>query len=62
MRHVDHLDRLNFDQFKVSVKASDASSLLSLIVCWQNRLIQPLHLGITEAGGARSGAVNPPLV
>ena len=23
MRHVDHLDRLNFDQFKVSVKASD---------------------------------------
>lgn len=23
MRHVDHLDRLNFEQFKVSVKASD---------------------------------------
>ncbi len=39
MRHVDHLDRLNFDQFKVSVKAPDVFSLLSLIACWQNKSI-----------------------
>ena len=30
MRHVDHLDRLNFDQFKVSVKASDVFLAIGL--------------------------------
>ncbi|MCF1427686.1 MAG: flavodoxin-dependent (E)-4-hydroxy-3-methylbut-2-enyl-diphosphate synthase [Shewanella sp.] len=57
MRHVDILDRLNFDQFKVSVKASDVFLAVESYRLLAQQIKQPLHLGITEAGGARSGAV-----
>ncbi|WP_261815861.1 flavodoxin-dependent (E)-4-hydroxy-3-methylbut-2-enyl-diphosphate synthase [Vibrio gallicus] len=57
MRHVDILDRLNFDQFKVSVKASDVFLAVESYRLLANKIDQPLHLGITEAGGARAGAV-----
>ncbi|MDX3774588.1 flavodoxin-dependent (E)-4-hydroxy-3-methylbut-2-enyl-diphosphate synthase [Chromatiaceae bacterium AAb-1] len=57
MRHVDILDRLNFDQFKVSVKASDVFLAVGAYRLLAKQIKQPLHLGITEAGGARSGAV-----
>lgn len=57
MRHVDILDRLNFDQFKVSVKASDVFLTVQSYRLLAPRIEQPLHLGITEAGGIRSGAV-----
>lgn len=57
MRHVDILDRLNFDQFKVSVKASDVFLAVDAYRLLANQIEQPLHLGITEAGGQRAGAV-----
>lgn len=57
MRHVDILDRMNFDQFKVSVKASDVFLAVGAYRLLAKQIKQPLHLGITEAGGARSGAV-----
>ncbi|QIZ76987.1 flavodoxin-dependent (E)-4-hydroxy-3-methylbut-2-enyl-diphosphate synthase [Ferrimonas lipolytica] len=57
MRHVDILDRLNFDQFKVSVKASDVFLAVESYRQLAQQIVQPLHLGITEAGGARAGAV-----
>ena len=57
MRHVDILDRLNFDQFKVSVKASDVFLAVEAYRLLAKQIAQPLHLGITEAGGFRSGAV-----
>ncbi len=57
MRHVDILDRLNFDQFKVSVKASDVFLAVEAYRLLAKQIEQPLHLGITEAGGFRSGAV-----
>ncbi len=57
MRHVDILDRLNFTQFKISVKASDVFLAVGAYRLLAARIEQPLHLGITEAGGARSGAV-----
>ncbi|WP_045624192.1 flavodoxin-dependent (E)-4-hydroxy-3-methylbut-2-enyl-diphosphate synthase, partial [Klebsiella pneumoniae] len=57
MRHVDHLDSLNFDQFKVRVKASDVLLAVESYRLLAKKIDQPLHLGITEAGGARSGAV-----
>ncbi len=57
MRHVDILDRLNFDQFKVSVKASDVFLAVGAYRLLAKQINQPLHLGITEAGGARAGAV-----
>ncbi|AKC31862.1 flavodoxin-dependent (E)-4-hydroxy-3-methylbut-2-enyl-diphosphate synthase [Candidatus Pantoea carbekii] len=57
MRHVDYLDRLNFDQFKVSVKASDVFLAVEAYRLLAKAIDQPLHIGITEAGGARSGTV-----
>lgn len=57
MRHVDILDRLNFDQFKVSVKASDVFLAVDSYRLLAKQINNPLHLGITEAGGARSGSV-----
>lgn len=57
MRHVDILDHLNFDQFKVSVKASDVFLTVQSYRLLASRIDQPLHLGITESGGARSGSV-----
>ncbi len=57
MRHVDILDRLNFDQFKVSIKASDVFMTVQSYRLLASRIDQPLHLGITEAGGIRSGSV-----
>jgi (E)-4-hydroxy-3-methylbut-2-enyl-diphosphate synthase len=57
MRHVDILDRLNFDQFKVSVKASDVFLAVESYRLLAKQIRQPLHLGITEAGGMRAGSV-----
>ena len=57
LRHVEILDKLNFDQFKVSVKASDVFLAVGAYRLLSQQIEQPLHLGITEAGGFRAGAV-----
>lgn len=57
MRQVDIFDRLNFDQFKVSIKASDVFLTVQSYRLLASRIDQPLHIGITEAGGIRSGSV-----
>ena len=57
LRHVEILDRLNFNQFKVSVKASDVFLAVEAYRLLAKAIKQPLHLGITEAGGARAGSV-----
>jgi len=57
LRHVEILDRLGFQDFKVSVKASDVSMAVAAYRQLASQIEQPLHLGITEAGGFRSGAV-----
>lgn len=57
MRHVDILRRYDFDQFKVSVKASDVFLAVGAYRLLAKEIDQPLHLGITEAGGFRAGSV-----
>ncbi|HCO58722.1 MAG TPA: 4-hydroxy-3-methylbut-2-en-1-yl diphosphate synthase, partial [Porticoccaceae bacterium] len=57
MRHVDILDRLNFQNFKLSLKASDIFMTVAAYRQIASQIEQPLHLGITEAGGLRSGTV-----
>ncbi|ARU56547.1 MAG: flavodoxin-dependent (E)-4-hydroxy-3-methylbut-2-enyl-diphosphate synthase [Pseudomonadales bacterium] len=57
MRHIDILNRHNFDNFKISLKASDVFMTVAAYRQIANQIDQPLHLGITEAGGFRSGAV-----
>ncbi|MEN0036189.1 MAG: flavodoxin-dependent (E)-4-hydroxy-3-methylbut-2-enyl-diphosphate synthase [Cellvibrio sp.] len=57
LRHVEILDSLNFQNFKVSVKASDVFMAVEAYRKLAKLIDQPLHLGITEAGGLRSGTV-----
>ena len=57
MRHVDILDRNNFPDFKISVKASDVALAVESYLLLAKQIEQPLHLGITEAGGLRAGSV-----
>ncbi|MFT5604985.1 MAG: (E)-4-hydroxy-3-methylbut-2-enyl-diphosphate synthase, partial [Paracoccaceae bacterium] len=57
MRHVDILDKLDFQNFKVSVKASDVFLAVGAYRKLATLIDQPLHLGITEAGALRGGTV-----
>jgi (E)-4-hydroxy-3-methylbut-2-enyl-diphosphate synthase len=57
LRHIDILDRLNFPDFKISLKASDVFMTVDAYKALAGQIEQPLHLGITEAGSLRSGAV-----
>lgn len=57
MRNVDLLDKYDFQDFKVSVKASDIFMAVEAYRSLATKIEQPLHLGITEAGGLRSGTV-----
>jgi len=57
MRHVDILDKFNYPDFKVSVKASGVFMAVEAYRLLAQKIDQPLHLGITEAGGLRGGTV-----
>lgn len=57
MRNVDILDRHDFPDFKVSVKASEVFMAVDAYRMLAKKIEQPLHLGITEAGALRGGTV-----
>ena len=57
LNHVEILDSLNFENFKLSIKASDVFLTIESYRKISQLIEQPLHLGITEAGGFRSGTV-----
>lgn len=57
LRHIDLLDKLDFQEFKVSLKASEIFMTVAAYRLLASQIEQPLHLGITEAGGLRSGTV-----
>jgi len=57
MRHIDILDRLDFADYKLSLKASDIFMTVAAYRIIASQIEQPLHLGITEAGGLRGGTV-----
>lgn len=57
MRHIDILDRLNFQDFKVSLKASSVDMTVDAYRLIARQIEQPLHLGVTEAGVLRSGSI-----
>lgn len=54
---IEILDRLNFHNFKISLKASEIFMTLQAYRSLAPQIDQPFHLGITEAGGLRSGTV-----
>ena len=57
LRNVDILDRHDFQDFKVSVKASEVFMAVEAYRKLAEQIEQPLHQGITEAGGTRGGTV-----
>ena len=50
-----------FDEFKISVKASDVFLAVAAYQQLADACDHPLHIGITEAGGARTGTVKSAL-
>ena len=57
LRHIEILEKLQFPDFKVSLKASEVFMTVAAYKKLATLIEQPLHLGITEAGGFRSGSV-----
>ncbi len=57
LNQIDILDRLNFQNFKISLKASEIFMTLAAYRGLAGQIGQPFHLGITEAGGLRTGTV-----
>ncbi|HJP12279.1 MAG TPA: flavodoxin-dependent (E)-4-hydroxy-3-methylbut-2-enyl-diphosphate synthase [Gammaproteobacteria bacterium] len=56
-RHIDILDRLDFHNYKISLKASEIFMTVMAYRKLASQIENPLHLGITEAGSYRSGTV-----
>ena len=57
LNQIDILDKLDFQNFKISLKASEIFMTLEAYRLLADQIDQPFHLGITEAGGLRSGTV-----
>lgn len=55
--HARILDDLGFHEYKISVKASDMFLTVAAYQQLADATDAPLHLGITEAGGLRTGTV-----
>jgi len=57
LSHARILLEHDFDQFKISVKASDVFLTVAAYQMLAEAIDCPLHLGVTEAGATRSGTV-----
>ena len=57
LNHIKHLQDEDFHEFKISVKASDVFLAVAAYQGLAEVTDAPLHIGITEAGGLRSGVV-----
>ena len=55
--HAAHLQDNDFHEFKISVKASDVFLAVAAYQQLAEVCDHPLHIGITEAGGKRTGTV-----
>jgi (E)-4-hydroxy-3-methylbut-2-enyl-diphosphate synthase len=61
LRHVELLQSLDFDQIKISLKASDVSRTLEAYRLLSAKTDLPLHVGVTEAGALYPGIVKSAL-
>jgi len=57
LRNIEQLEKENFQNYKLSMKSSDVFMAIEAYRAIASQIEQPLHLGITEAGGLRSGTV-----
>ncbi|MGD9173087.1 MAG: flavodoxin-dependent (E)-4-hydroxy-3-methylbut-2-enyl-diphosphate synthase, partial [Desulfobacterales bacterium] len=61
LRHVEMLKSLDFDQIKISLKASDVHRTLEAYRLLSSKTDLPLHVGVTEAGALYPGIVKSAL-
>jgi len=57
LRHVEILEKLNFRDYKVSLKASNVFMTVEAYEGIASLIDAPLHLGVTEAGVYRAGTI-----
>lgn len=57
LRHVDILEKLNFFDIKISLKASNVPLMVDAYRLLADQVDYPFHIGVTEAGTLRSGTV-----
>jgi (E)-4-hydroxy-3-methylbut-2-enyl-diphosphate synthase len=55
--HIRILEDLNYQEIKVSLKASDVSKTVAAYRLLSNQVDYPMHIGITEAGTIFSGTI-----
>jgi (E)-4-hydroxy-3-methylbut-2-enyl-diphosphate synthase len=55
--HVELMERLGFQDFKVSIKSTNVPNTIASNRLLSQRIDHPLHLGITEAGTKWSGSL-----
>lgn len=55
--HISLLERYDFDQIVVSIKASQVPTMVAAYRLMANKCSYPLHLGVTEAGTERMGLI-----
>ncbi len=57
MYHIKLLEKYDFEDIVVSIKASDVSGMIAANRMLAEKIPYPIHLGVTEAGGYQSGLV-----
>lgn len=57
LSEIDTLEKLNFTNIKVSIKASDVKMNINSNIKLRERSHYPIHLGVTEAGSLLRGSV-----
>lgn len=57
MRHIEMLNRFDFDDIVVSIKSSDVKRMINAYRLMAETTNYPLHLGVTEAGTERMGLI-----
>lgn len=57
LEEIETLEKMNFNNIKVSIKASDVLTNIESNILFRKHSDYPIHLGVTEAGGLLRGAV-----
>lgn len=57
MYHISLLERYDFENIVISIKASDVQNMILANRMLAERIDYPIHLGVTEAGGYKSGLI-----
>ncbi|MGI5891339.1 MAG: flavodoxin-dependent (E)-4-hydroxy-3-methylbut-2-enyl-diphosphate synthase [Bacillota bacterium] len=57
LRHVAMLEKENFSDIKISLKASDLSLMIQAYRLLSDQVDYPFHIGLTEAGTVKKGSI-----